>query len=100
VNAQAAPVINLEDVRTRARGPVHIRVLQAELVERLCDFDALATEATHANGAAIQNLLRMPSGPERDEAMRATHATHNRLVELLKAIRMANGVYDTKPRTD
>lgn len=81
--------------RQAGRRPVHIEVERHELVGFCLDADALASEVAVANGAAIENLLRLPAGPERDEALLGTHRTHNRLVELLKHVRMGSARYES-----
>ena len=87
--------------RARARsGPAHIRIEKRALVESCMDAQALALEVVTANAAAIQNLLRLPAGPERDEAVRATHRVHERAVEGLKVWRAAADRYERTTPTD
>ena len=78
----------------RPRRPVVVAVPRAELVGRWMDVQGLTVRAIDANGASLQQVLRLPPGPWRDELMRAHHFAHDQLIEVLAAARMAAGVYE------
>jgi DNA-binding FadR family transcriptional regulator len=71
------------------RRPTQVTVDRHALVGHVLDWQALTCEAMDANGTALQILC----GLERDaavyEAMRATHDTHARLMQLLTDLRAA-----------
>ena len=79
------------------RRPVRIEVSRSELVERICNWQALAEEAVDANGAALEQVLRLPAGPWRQELQLAHHHAHDRLVALLAELRYSAGIYDGRP---
>lgn len=93
MTAQPAPVVPIESAPSRRR-PVHISVPRHELVGRVMDQIALAEEAVVANGASLEQVLRLPAGPWRQELQIAHHATHDALVALLVELRMSAGRYD------
>lgn len=84
-----APTINARRPRMH-----QVTVDRHALVGDLMDLEALAREAVHANGCSLATVLRLPAGPWRDEMQAAHHATHDALVALYNAARMAAGRYD------
>jgi len=102
LNAQAAPVIALDDrreVRSRRR-PVHIEVAKNELVGTCMDLNTLATEAIYANGAAIEIALKaLPPSPERFAIQRALLDAHASLKRLVLEARAASARYESAPPT-
>ena len=79
------------------RRPVRMEVDQHELVGLCMDLETLATEAITANGYSLQTVLRLPAGTWRTEMQTAHIDTHDRLVRLLNAARLAAGRYDGRP---
>lgn len=79
-------------------GPRFIRVNQGQLVHGLMDLETLATEAIAANGYSLQTVMRLPAGTWRQEMQAAHIDTHDRLVRLLTAARLAAGRYDGRPK--
>lgn len=71
-----------------------VEIERHELVGLVMDAQALASAAIDANGYSLQTVLRLPSGPWRQEMQAAHHDTHKALVALLKELRMAAGRYD------
>lgn len=80
-----------------SRRPVRVEIDRHELVGALMDQIALAEEAVDANGASLQQVLRLPVGPWRQEMQLAHIHTHDRLVALLAELRMAAGRFDGRP---
>jgi DNA-binding FadR family transcriptional regulator len=76
------------------RRPVVIEVERHQLVGDLMDWQALAQEAMYANGAALQILTRLEPDAAVYEAIRATHDTHARLMQLLIHLRAIAGLFD------
>ena len=76
------------------RRPVVVAVSRADLVGRWMDVQDLTVRAIEANGASLEQVLRLPPGPWRDELQRAHHFAHDQLIEVLAAARMAAGVYE------
>lgn len=104
MNAPAAVALIPLDQRRQARevarirsGPAHIRIEKGRLLEFCMDAQTLARELIEANAAAIQNLLHLPPGPERDEAVRATHRVHEKAVAALNEWLAATDRYETTP---
>jgi hypothetical protein len=65
-----------------------------QAVGEVMDAIALASDALLANGAAVQLLARMNAGPERNEALFASHDTHAALMQLLADLRAQVGRLD------
>lgn len=86
----AAPIVLAE---RRIRRP-RINVEQGQLMATCMNATALAREVIYANGAAVQNLQRLPPGPERDEAVRATHRVHDKAVQALNEWLTATDRYE------
>lgn len=86
----AAPIVLAE---RRIRRPL-IQVEQGQLMATCMNATALAREVIYANGAAVQNLRQLPTGPERDEALRATHRVHAKAVQALNEWLMATARYE------
>jgi hypothetical protein len=100
--AHAAPIELTERRQARAvarirSGPAHIRVEKGRLIAFCMDAQTLTRELIDANGAAIQNLLHLPPGPERDEAVRATHRVHEKAVAALNEWLAATDRYEQTP---
>jgi len=76
------------------RRPVRIEVERHQLVGDLMDWQALATEAMYANGAALQILTHVDKDAAVYEAIRSVHDTHARLMQLLVHLRAAAGRLD------
>lgn len=90
-----ARVVPIEQARNRR--PVRVEIDCHKLVGELMEQQCLAIAAIEANGASLQQVLRLPAGPWRDEMSLAHHATHDALVALLSELRMAAGRYDGRP---
>jgi hypothetical protein len=89
VNVATAPA------RTNGhRRPVRLEVDRHELVGQVLDWQALAAEALLTNGAALALLDGFPRDALVYEAIRATHDTHARLMQLLADLRAAAGDLD------
>ena len=78
----------------RGGPPERITLPRAELVGNLMDLQVLAEEAIDANGASLQQVMRMPAGPWRDEMQRAHIAAHQSMKRLLIRARLGAGRYD------
>ena len=76
------------------RRPALIEVQKHELVGDILDWQALAQEAMYANGAALQILTHVEPDVAIYEAIRATHDTHARLMQLLLHLRASAGLFD------
>ncbi|MDP9145927.1 MAG: hypothetical protein M3N43_14760 [Actinomycetota bacterium] len=87
-----AQPIFLED-RRRLRRP-HIEVEHGALMATCMNATALARELIYANGSALENLRHLPAGPERDEAVRATHRVHDKAVAALNEWLAATDRYE------
>jgi hypothetical protein len=92
MTATAPP--NVKPATNGHRQPVLIEVPRHELVGALMDWQALAQEAMDANGAALQILTRLVPDAVIYEAIRNTHDTHARLMQLLLHLRASAGLFD------
>jgi hypothetical protein len=90
-------VIETTAVQTRTNGhrrPVRLEIDRHQLVGQVLDWQALAAEALVTNGAALAILDGFPRDALVYEAIRATHDTHARLMQLLADLRAAAGDLD------